>query len=178
MPYERKLTIPKDLYYKGSPATVKIWPAIFSDTVEHDDRQIRSTIEGDNPTRINKTIKKTLVSFGAKYVLTIIGQDYQKLSKIFGKRQNWENWKIWKIVPYHTTISTIADKYNSIMWNVPTLNPEYIYQCPSKEILKHKIREFEIWKILTNGMTLYPYDLGIAYCHIIDYLCARAPFLE
>lgn len=77
--------------------------------------------------------------------------------------------KTWKIKASNVNIEKVTDNYNSIMWNIPTICPEYIYGYPSlDDMLRYGLREYEIWKMVSYGMCLYPYDLSLAFCHLPD----------
>ena len=68
-------------------------------------------------------------------------------------------------------METIAGKYNSIIWNIPTLCPEFISGFPTPEdMLRYGRHEYKIWKIITDGMCLYPHVLSMAYCHLPDII--------
>ena len=171
MPYERKLTIPENLCQNGKPRTLKVWPAIFTEGYVPDDDVLDAFFRKPFPSNVlfqlNRYVRKLFVTMGAKKIIGFFKKDYKRVSK---KTFNWEaRGSTWKIVPFNARIRTIADDYDSVMWNVPTLCPEFVFQMPFEDGANFRLREYVNWKILTEGMSLYPLDLGIAYCHIIDY---------
>lgn len=181
MPHERRMTVPSELCQNGRPRTLKVWPAMFSEEYVPDDEVLDAffskPFSDDILFKLNKYVRRVLVSLGAKKVLQALGIDYRRASKeTFG----WEvTGTTWRIVPFNAGIRTIADDYDSVMWNVPTLCPEFVFQMPFEEGAAHRLREYVNWKILTEGMSLYPIDLGIAYCHIVDfYAHIRRPVEE
>ena len=145
MPYESKLGIPKELYHDGNPITQLIWPSMLSG---------RIVITQLRPNVWLSKIRFPIRSFLHKHGI------------------GWERKKVtWKIDPSNINLKTVADKYNSIIWNFPTICPEFISGFPtSNDMLRYGRREYQMWKIVTDGMSLYPYDLSIAYCHLPDFL--------
>ncbi|MBW1933123.1 MAG: hypothetical protein JRI56_08945 [Deltaproteobacteria bacterium] len=145
MPYDAKLDIPRELYYDGSPITQLVWPSILSGS-----------------------IIKTRLSF--KVWLSEIRLPIRRFLHKYGIRWKRKK-KKWTIDPVNINIETTIDKYNSIIWNFPTICPEFISSYPTPEdMVRYGRREYQIWKIITDGMSLYPYDLSMAYCHLPDFL--------
>lgn len=149
MPYESRLEIPKELYINGFPHTQLVWPSMLSG------RKIIKELANWHDVflpEIRLPIRRFLHGHGIKW-----------------KRGKEE--KTWRVSPMNINIETVADRYNSVMWNIPTICPEFIYQFPGPdEMLRYGRHEFEIWKIVSYGMCLYPYDLSLAYCHLPDIL--------
>lgn len=149
MPYESKLKIPKELYHESLdvPDTQLVWPSMLSGRmVTTANEQLPDIWLGE----IRYPIRRFLHKYGIK----------------------WSRGKMnWKINPINLNIETVAGKYNSIMWNIPTICPEFICGYPGPdEMLRYGRHEFEIWKIVSYGMCLHPYDLSLAYCHLPDIL--------
>jgi hypothetical protein len=66
------------------------------------------------------------------------------------------------------------DQYDSLSWNIPGLDPEYIVGYPRLEsILPCLRKEYRNWKHVTIGMCFKPHRLGVEYTHIIDGLSHR-----
>ena len=80
----------------------------------------------------------------------------------------------WRAYPSSFGLETILDHYDSISWNIPGLDPEYIVGYPSLEsMVPYVKREYQNWKHITLGMCLKPRRLNVAYTHIIDGLSHR-----
>jgi hypothetical protein len=147
MPYESKLDIPKELYYDGSPITQLVWPSMLSGRIVITEPELRPNVW---ISEIRLPIRRFLHKHG-------IGWERKK--------------RTWKTDPSNINIKTVADKYNSIIWNFPTICPEFISVCPTpNDMLRYGRREYQIWKIITDGMCLYSYELSVAYCHLPDFL--------
>ena len=147
MPYESKLNIPKELYINGIPHTQLVWPSMLSGRIANTELSKPPNIW---LREVRLPIRRLLHKCGIKR-----------------KRKK----KTWGINPLNVNIETVADKYNSIMWNIPTICPEFVFEYPTPEMmLRYGRREYEIWKMITDGMCLYPYDLSVAYCHLPDIL--------
>ncbi len=142
MPYESKLKIPKELYYEGSPITQCVWPSMMSGRIVVPSKPLLGGIRFP--------IRSFLHKHGIR----------------------WQREKRgWKTDPFNIKLETVVDRYNSIIWNFPTICPEFISGSPTiEDMLRYGRREYQIWKIITDGMSLYPYDLSIAYCHLPDFL--------
>lgn len=165
MAYEKKLFIPEALYYNGQPSTLTVWASMLGGRVVYDKKKLAKVKTRNLRWRINKGTRQVLTSLGAKKLL---GDRYRDASRmVFGDRSDFLNWRT-KCINYG--IETVADKYLSIMWNVPTVNPEFLFSTPAEHHLRYRKREYEVWKLVSESMSLYPYDLGIAYCHLIDDL--------
>ena len=147
MPYESKLKIPKELYHNEIPHTQLIWPSMLSGKI------VITNLESNKKPnihlgKIRLPIRNLLHKYGIKW-----------------KREKIKE-KTWGINPSNVNIKTIADEYNSIMWNFPTICPEFVCEYPTLELMfRYGWHEYKIWKIVTDGMCLYPYNLSIAYCH-------------
>lgn len=152
MPYESKLKIPKELYQDGIPHTQLVWPSMFSGRIVITDLK-SSQRPNILLSGIRLPIRRLLHKYGIRW----------KRGKV--------KEKTWGINPSNVNIKTIADEYNSIMWNFPTICPEFVCEYPTPELmLRYGWHEYKIWKIVTDGMCLYPYNLSIAYCHLPDIL--------
>lgn len=150
MQYESKLSIPKELFYEGVPHTQLIWPSMLSGKI-------------------------VLTDFDFSLRLDIwLGGIRLPIRRLLHKhRIEWKREKrgTWGINPANLDIETVGDRYNTIMWNFPTMCPEFICKFPSlNDMLRYGRREYEVWKMVTYGMCLYPYDLSVAYCHLPDIL--------
>ena len=153
LPYEAKLSIPKELYYNGVPATQFIFPSMFSGRI------------------IKSKIKRREISLFRKKIRLPIRKFLHKHNIKWYRKSPLNKKGPWGINPVNSNIKTIADRYNSIMWNVPTICPEFICIFPNgNEMLRYGMREYEVWKVITFGLCFYNYDLGIAYCHLPDIL--------
>jgi len=165
MPYETELKIPENLYYDGTPASLKIWPTIFSKekvNLTAADNFIDST----KKRRKGYYIRKGL--FWTKYIMKALKINYRNLSeKLFGSYEC-----IWKLAPTNK-IDTIFNDFYSITWNVPGICPEFLYQLPFKDGLKYRSREFDLCRLITDGMSTSLFDLGVSYFHTIDYFAHR-----
>lgn len=149
--YESKLDIPRDLYYEGVPITTLVWPSILTGRIL--DSEIKPAIKLD---WIRLPIRKLLHNYGIKW---------NRKTLLLKKNIKW------KSDPFNMEVENVTHKYSNIMWNFPTICPEFISAAPSKEaMLNFGRREYKVWKIITDGMCLYPYELSIAYCHLPDYL--------
>jgi len=156
MPYESKLKIPKDLYHGDVPHTVFVWPSMLSGRITTTAREHLPDPYDVYFRGIRIPIRRFLHDHGIKWS--------RKKSK---KKRNGK----WGVNPMNLNIETVADSYNSIMWNIPTICPECVSRSPSiEEMLKYVRKQYKIWKILTLGMYLYPYDLSLVYCHLPDTL--------
>jgi len=153
MSYESKLKIPKELYNEslGVPDTLLIWPSMLSGRI------VTIAKEQLGPNIRLGEIRIPIRRFLHKYRI--------KWSR------DTKNKKNWKTNPFNFNLETVAGKYNSIMWNIPTICPEFISGCPTPEdMLRYGKHEYKTWKIITDGMCLYPHDLSMAYCHLPDFL--------
>lgn len=166
MPYEQKLTIPRELYFKGSPHTLKIWPSIFHGQVINVDlpRVLDQLYERDT---IDYKLKQLLIKIGIKKILQKLKINYHKhVPKNVGQQ--------WRAYPSSFGLETILDYHDSLSWNIPGLNPECIIGYPDLDVITPYVkREYENWKHITLGMCLQPRELNIAYTHILDALAHR-----
>lgn len=153
MPYESKLKIQKELYFDGTPITQLVWPSMLSGRIVKTKPPSKVWLSN-----IRLPVRKFLHKHGIRW-----------------KRKK----RTWVIDPVNINIESVSNKYNSIMWNFPTICPEFISTFPTPEdILRYGRREYQIWKMITYGMCLYPYDLSIAYCHLPDFLGHQLKPLE
>jgi len=152
MPYESKLKIPKELYNEslGIPDTLLIWPSMLSGRIVPTSKEQLHKKHNVFLGEIRLPIRRFLHKYGIKWV------------REKGK---------WEIKPINVNIETVAEKYNSTMWNIPTICPEFVCGFPSRDdMLRYGLREYETWKMVSYGMSLYPYDLSLAYSHLPDIL--------
>ena len=149
MPYESRLKIPDELYYDGVLHTQLIWPSILSGRVVI--TELKTSLRPNIwLSWIRLPIRRFLHKYGIKW-----------------KRKK----RMCRINPSNVNIKTVADKYNSIMWNFPTICPEFVSGFPTpNERSAYERQEYKIWKIIADGMCLYPYDLSVAYCRLPDIL--------
>jgi len=146
MPYESKLDISKDLYHDGAPHTRLVWPSMLSG------RKVVTEITG-------------LRDIWLHEMRIPIRRFLHKL-RIRWRRKEGK----WKVNPMNINIETVADRYNSVMWNIPTICPEFVFKFPDQDyMLQYGRHEYEIWKIVSYGMCMYPYHLSLAYCHLPDF---------
>jgi len=146
MPYESKLDISKELYDNGVPHTLFVWPSMFS----------------------GRKVVTELTEFRDIWLSEIRLPIRRFLHKL-GIR--WRKKGKWMVNPINMNIETVADRYNSIMWNIPTICPEFVFGFPDHDyMLRYGRHEYEIWKIISYGMCLYPHHLSLAYCHLPDIL--------
>jgi len=171
MPFERKLSIPRELYFKNIPHTLKIWPSMFQGkAIDIDLKKVKDAIyEKDT---IDYKLRQVLIKIGVKKILQFAKVNYRKaIPKTVGRR--------WRTYPSSFGLDTILDHYDSISWNIPGLDPEYIVGYPSLEsMVPYVKREYNNWKHITLGMCLRPHRLNVAYTHIIDGLSHREQPLD
>ena len=150
MPYESKMDIPKTLYHNNVPHTQLVWPSMLSG------KCVTNAITNLQPKflkGIRLPIRKFLHSHGIKWL------------------RDKKNAKRWGINPSNVGLQTVADDYNSVMWNVPTICPEFVCKFPSPELmLEYGRHEYRVWKIISFGMCFYNYELNFSYCHLPDIL--------
>jgi len=172
MSYESKLKIPKELYYCGVPHTQLIWPSMLSGRIVTSKIVIAKSRPNILLREIRLPIRRLLHKFGIRWKSKKVWKLKKEIMNV--NPSNAEIEKVvekWSINPSNVDIETVADKYNSIMWNIPTISPEFISGYPDhNKMLGYGRREYRIWKIITYGMCLYPYDLAVAYCHLPDIL--------
>jgi len=85
LPYEAKLTIPRELYYNGDPLTIKIWSVLLgaNPNLEKANKLLSKHAR-------KRRIKKLMINFGAKEILGFFGLDYKKVSnKFFNSGKKW-----------------------------------------------------------------------------------------
>jgi hypothetical protein len=165
MPHEKKLYVPPELYWNGQPSTLTVWASMLAGRVVYDRKKVETVKRRNTGRKINKGTRRLLTLLGAKKIL---GDKYKNASKlVFGDRTSYQRWST-KCINYG--IETVADRYLSIMWNVPTICPEFLYRVPAAHHLRFRKRQYQIWKLVSESMSLYPYDLGVAYFHLIDDL--------
>lgn len=151
MPYESKLKIPKELYFGKYPHTQLIWPSMLSGSMVI--------------TKIGHSIWFSGIRIPIRRVLLKYGIKFKRKTPLLNKKI------IWRSNPINMNIETVANNHNSIIWNIPTICPEFISGFPTLEdMLRYGQHEYKIWKIITDGMCLYPYDLSMAYCHLPDII--------
>lgn len=171
MPYERKLTIPRELYFKDNPHTLKIWPSMFhGQAIDIDLRKVLDSMyERDT---LDYKLKQFLIKIGVKKLLQKSKVKYRKaIPKNVGMQ--------WRAYPSSFGLETILDHYDSLSWNIPGLDPECIVGYPDLDlIVPYLKREFENWKHITLGMCIKPRRLNVAYTHIIDGLSHRLQPLD
>jgi len=139
---------------KEEPSTLKIWASILT----------------------GKILEDPFYSLGVQQE----GLRYRlrMLCHSLGLRWRRENWtlfpkkKIFNSVTPNYELTTVADEYNSVMWNIPTICPEFIYQFPDEDtLLSTRKREYKVWKLLAQSLAVSEeYDLGIIYFHLLDIL--------
>ena len=167
MPYETSLTIPRELYTthigkveddgvvtEEEPSTLKIWASLFTGRILDDNlTEMEAEQEGSR-----YKIRKLLHFFGIRW-----------------RREKWSRFKkkVWfeSITPNYKE-KLVTDEYNSLMWNIPTICPEFIYHFPDIDILlSTRQREYQIWKLLAESLAISEqYDLGVIYFHLLDIL--------
>jgi len=157
LPYSCKLNIPKQLYHKGQPASLKIWPSIMAG------RLIKTKIWGKR-----NHLKYWFRSLMFKCLKTIGWRSMIERGK--GSKKFRQS-KSWRIRPDNIGIECVFDHHHSFIWNIPTLTPECIMHIPSREtMLKFAIREYKVWEMIIIGLAQTSYQLTAAYCHILDTL--------
>lgn len=150
MPYEYKLNVDDELCVdfegKRYPHTLIIWPSILAG------RFIETKIPpiNENRNKFRMKIRRGIKQLGINW-----------------KRKEQE--KNFTICPLNHGLETMGVKYNSIIWNIPTISPEFVWGYPSTKLgINYMQREYEIFKLITRGMISYKYQLSIAYFRILD----------
>jgi hypothetical protein len=117
-------------------------------------------------------LRRFLIKIGVKKILQKSKINYRKaVQKSVGRQ--------WRAYPSSFGLETILDQYDSISWNIPGLDPEYIVGYPSLEsMVPYVKREYQNWKNITPGMCVKPRRLNVAYTHIIDGLSHRLQPLD
>lgn len=159
MPYESKLKIPKELYFNEFPHTLLVWPSMLSGRIVI--------------TKIPRPIWFSGIRIPIRRVLHKYGIKFKREKPLLEKKIRG------KANPVNMNIETVANNYNSIMWNIPTINADEggIFHTP-EDLLRNQRRKYKLWKIISDGMCLYPYDLSLAYCHLVDTLAHLEKPLE
>jgi hypothetical protein len=166
LPYNRKLSIPQELYYKGMPHTLLVWSSIFQGkSVSYDlEKTINKIYSRDN---WNYRIRKQAQKIGLNKIVNALKIDHKKILKPTTKQYH--------ILPSIKDTDTVLDYYESSSWNIPTINPECVVGFPTIEsFLPYIKRQYNNWKNLTLGMILRPQPLNVAYTNIMDALGHRS----
>jgi len=171
MPYEKKLSIPRELYYKDNPHSLKVWPSIFSGRII------------DTPIYVGpiKKIKSEIVIMTSRALAISKTKVDPKTKK---RLRKFSGLGKWMIRPDNVGIETVFDSYDSMIWNIPTITPECIMHFPDRySMLDYSRREFEVWKMVCYGMSNRDKKLMAAYCHICDVeghlgLTSKATYME
>ena len=143
MPYESKLEIPKELFINRVPHTQLVWPSMLSRRIVENAREYVCKSYGIWFREIRLPIRRFLHEHGIGWV-----------------RNKEEKRRKWGVNPTNLNLETVADKYNSVIWNIPTICPEFVCEFPyPDDMLRYGRHEYEIWRIISYGMCLYPYHL-------------------
>ena len=171
MPHEQTLSIPEELYFKGNPHTLKIWPSMFHGKAIDIDLQkvLDAVYERDT---LDYRLRQFMIKIGIKRLLNRTKVNYRKVvPKNVGLQ--------WRAYPSSFGLETVLDHYDSISWNIPGLSPECIIGYPDLDLIVPYIkREYNNWKHITVGMSIRPRRLNVAYTHIIDGLSHRTQPLD
>ena len=151
MPYQTSLSIPRELYFKGHPHTMNIWPSMFAGRIE--------TYPGfrsdKDPilTRIRRGTRKTLRKFGIKWKRT--GKSIEFTDEIT---------YAWRVLNPEVE-DTIFDNFDSFPWNIPGISPGFLFGVSNE----YALYEYETLKKICIATTTY-YDLPLVaiYSTIID----------
>lgn len=143
LPYSQRLTIPRECYVDTPdgpiPHTDRVWPSMFS----------------------GKAIDHGLTVRGP---LRQLGHDI--LVKI---RLTWQGRPSYGLSPTHENLDTVFKEFNSFLWNIPTISPEWIMNFPTFEsFVEYCEREFLLFSILARGLPAYPHEVGAVYTRIMD----------
>jgi len=157
LPYECKLDIPKELYHKGKPHSLKVWPSMMTGRI------IDTKIWG----RFGETkfwLRKIFRGF-----LKLIGRD-----DIINNARDKGGCLVrasnsWRVRPDNMDEENVFDNYDSIIWNIPTITPECLMHFPSRNSMyEYSLREYDIWKMVVFGMLRNDKKLCAAYTHMLD----------
>jgi hypothetical protein len=158
LPYEQKITIPKELYEGNTPYTPHIWPSIFTGKiVRHPDtRSERSKTYFLSGIRysIREILKSFNVSWRRKGWSLYSEKDYNKKQLHF--EPTWELWK--KCVE-----KTVLDEYYHFKHNIPSVSDGFLFTS----IERYK-EDYITFKELIYSLVRSKYDLAALYTHYID----------
>lgn len=170
MPYERELDIQDELMNESTsglrqPTTLEVWASMFAGRV------IKCTpdqLVAPKTKTVRYRLRSILQRLGIKRLLNRFGIDHRKVrDRVIGDPMMELRWRI---VPYHVTEETVFDHYQSMTWNIPTLDPSYLFGVPPFLREAHDLNEYHQWLLISKALSKSEYDLGACYFHRVDSL--------
>lgn len=156
MEYEAALTIPKELYYNGSPHTLHIWPSIFTGKIS-----LYPGLADSEMSEFRINIRKWLISHGIRW-----RREGIIIRRAFNERLGQPRWA----VKNPSVDKTILDScLNSFIWNIPGVSEGFIMGV-SDSYLK---AQYEIWAFLVRMLPFSNFNVAAVYTHIIDILAHK-----
>lgn len=147
LPYERRLTIPKELYCNGLPWTPRVWPSIFAGRIE-----VYPDIFGYS---YRKRISKWLVAHGIRWYRSGLKIRFTEPKDI---TPNFIRMK--PIVK-----ETVLDSYNSFTYHIPAVSYDYFYGGDDL----YNLQEWKQFNLLAICLASLNFDIVAVYCRIIDH---------
>ncbi|MCW4049796.1 MAG: hypothetical protein NWE89_08680 [Candidatus Bathyarchaeota archaeon] len=151
LPYEVELSIPRELYYNGSPHTMHIWPSMFTGQIH-----VYSKFRDKSEWRLK-----------AREVLHKLGIRWRRDKTTFTKKPESEKHAVSRIFCPPEITSSVFDEFNSFIHDIPGVSKGFVFGGNYDDYM-HKKTVFDILaKSLERTMK---YDLVALYSGIIDYL--------
>jgi len=153
LPYNLVLSIPEELYEKGSPHTLHIWPSIFT----------------GKPTRYNglqkmrtplwrQKTRRMLHKLGIRWYKTEAGRTTKEPTI-------YEELKIGMKVVTPEVKHTLMDEYKSYDFDLPGVSYSYVH---SGALNQHKMRHRH-WTHLQQALHFTNYSVAALYTSLLDY---------
>ena len=159
MPYERKLTIPKELHYSGSPHTLFVWPSILTGEPQTHrgfiDRQRKNQRTG-----LRKIINGYLANHGIRWTREGLKIRKRQERSIFDT----------SFVAYDPEIEkTLLDNYHSYKFNIPGVSYGFLLGGN----VPYSRQQYQTFRLLANIMNFTDYEIAAIYTALIDHLSHR-----
>lgn len=152
MPYEKKITIPRSLYYGNKPHTMNIWGSMFAGKeLPHPKFKVSETV------RTRFRFRTLFHKLGIKW-----HRDGWKIQK---ERETHLGDGPGKVHNAHVKYNeTIFHHYHSYIFDIPGVVDGFILGGSLKQVNQN----YKIFKILLNCLTLSSYELIAIYTHQPD----------
>ena len=157
MPYERRLSIPRELYGKWqhdpTPWTPHIWGSMFAGRIEvYPDHRPSAHI---NPVR--RRVRNFLLRRGIRW--------HRNGLKI--RKEGFGEATFIRLKPIIT--ENVLDHYNSLDYHIPAISHDYFYGADAE----YDDAEYKLFTVLATAMQNYPLDLVALYTGKLDHVAHR-----
>jgi hypothetical protein len=152
MPYEARLSIPKELYKSGEPFTPNVWGSMFTGEIfVHSDTNM-----GKDSLRYR--VRQFLHRLGIRWARegTKVWKSYHE-SKF--DRDIETIHFIWK----REVFESVFNEFKSFVYAVPSISDNFIFTSEAGDYERHMV-----FKMLAENIQHYDYEVVALYTHYID----------